>query len=114
MNTKILAIILILGVLILAAGSAYSGRGPKGSMFEPTSAIDAHPWEGSKNTSSGSGGSGIPSLPSVASNYNEVIAIPFFSDFTVLICVQKITKKGNDPGSSIKFKGKSYQIIFTR
>ncbi|MFQ6003291.1 MAG: hypothetical protein ACE5KJ_06050 [Candidatus Zixiibacteriota bacterium] len=43
MKTKSLAIILVLAVLILAAGSVYSGRGPKGGTFGPP--VKGHPWE---------------------------------------------------------------------
>lgn len=111
MKTKSLAIILVLAVLILAAGSVYSARGPRGGIFGPP--VKGHPWEDFKDTSGGAG-SGVPDSPSVTSDYQRVIPIPISSDFLILIYTKGIDKGNSDSGSSIKFKGKSYQIIFSR
>ena len=110
MKTKSLVVILILAVMILAAGSAYSGRGPKGRLFGST--VEGHPWEDLKNTTDT--GSGVPASTNVTPDYQRVIAIPIFSDFMILIYIQDINEKNSDSGSSIRFRDKSYQIIFSR
>lgn len=112
MKTKSLAILLVLAMLILAAGSAYSVKGPKGGTFGPP--LKGHPWEDFDNIPPGSSGSGVPDPPNAIRDYQRVIAVPIFSDFLILIYIQDINKENSDPGSSIKFRGKSYQIIFSR
>ena len=103
MRTKDLAIILVLAVLILAAGSVYSGNGPPGSTFGPTP--KAHPWEGDKDGPSGCSAMVLQDDP-------KVIMIPIFSDFLIWIYIKDVHKESEHQKNSVKIDDKSYQIIF--
>lgn len=105
MRTKGLAIILVLAVLILAAGSVYSGSGPPGSTFGPTPR--AHPWEEHNNNNGPFGCSAM-----VLQDDPKVVMIPIFSDFLIWIYIKDIHKGSDRQGSGIKIGDKSYQIIF--
>lgn len=87
MKTKSLAIILVLAVWILAAGSAYSGGGPPGNTFGTPS---AHPWEEPNNNNGPS-----PSSAMISRYDHRVIMIPIFSDFLIWIYIKDI-RKGSD------------------
>lgn len=94
MKTKILAVVLVLAVLILAAGSAYSGWRPPGSRCK------AHPWEGS------------PPGAKIIRDDHRVIMIPIFSDFLIWVYIKDIGKGSDQQKNSIKISERSYQIIF--
>ena len=106
MKTKSLAIILVLAVLMLVVGAAYSARAPKGGKFGPP--MKGHPWEEfNNNRPSGCG-------PSVRSDHHKMTVIPIFSDFFIWISVKEIAKESEHPKDSGKISKKSYQIIFSR
>lgn len=103
MKTKGLAITLVLAVLILAAGSVYSGSGPPGSTFGPTPR--AHPWEEDND-----GPSGCSAM--IIQDNHEVIMIPIFSDFFIWISIKVVHKESEHQKNSVKIDDNSYQIIF--
>jgi hypothetical protein len=105
MKTKSLAIILVLAILILTAGSAYPGSGPKGNTFG--SPAKAHPWE-DFNYNNGPFGCSAMFIP----EGRKVIEIRIFSDFFIWIYIKDVPKGSGHQKSSTKTNEKSYQIIF--
>jgi len=104
MKTKSLAIILVLAVLLLTAGSVYSGNRPPGSTFGPI--VKGHPWE--ENYNNGPTGSSAMILK----NDHRVFMIPIFSDFLIWIYIKDIRNGSDYQKNSTKIDQKSYQIIF--
>ncbi len=106
MKTKSLAIILVLAVLMLAAGATYSAKAPKGGTFGPP--VKAHPWEEiNNNVPSGSG-------TDLRSDDHKMITIPIFSDFFIWIHIKYVHKESEHPKDCARIGEKSYQIIFSR
>ena len=91
MKTKSLTIILVLAMLMLAAGSVYSG----------------HPWEELNNDNGPFGCS-----PMGLQDDTKVIMMPIFSDFLIWIYIKDIHKESEHQKNSVKTDDKSYQIIF--
>lgn len=105
MKTKSLAIILVLAVLILTAGSVYPGsRPPGGTIGSPPK---AHPWEEPNNNNGPSGCSAM-----FPQEDHKVVAIRIFSDFFIWIYIKDMPKGSDHQKDSIKTNEKSYQIIF--
>jgi hypothetical protein len=104
MKTKGLAIILLLTILMLAAGLAYSGSRPTGYTFGTT--IWAHPWDEPNNNNGPS-----PSSAMIRRDDHRVIMIPI-SDFLIWIYIKDIPKGSDHQKNSIKINERSYQIIF--
>ena len=92
MKTKGLAIIVVLAVLILTAGSGYS----------------VHPWEEDNNNNGPFGCSAIV----LQDEDPEVIMIPIFSDFLIWIYIKGVHKESECQKNSVKTGDSSYQIIF--
>jgi hypothetical protein len=105
MKTKSLAIILVLAIMILTAGSVYSGRVPPGSTFGPI--VKGHPWEELNNNNGPSGCSAV-----FLQDNRKVIEIRIFSDFFIWIYIKDVPKGSNHQKNSTKTNEKSYQIIF--
>jgi len=105
MKMKSIVIILVLAMLFLAAGLAYSEGGPPGSTFGPPA--KGHPWEEFNDDTGPSGSSAM-----VIHEARIVIMIPIFSDFLIWIRIRDIRKGGDLQESSDKINDKSYQIIF--
>jgi hypothetical protein len=94
MKTKSLGIILILAVLLLAWGSAYS------RIWSPVDPLPGHPWEGSSKM--------VKDDPKV----KVVIMIPIFSDFLIWIYIKGVHKESERQENSVEMGDNSYQIIF--
>lgn len=105
MKTKSLAIILVLAVLILTAGSVYPGSRPPGNTFG--SPAKAHPWE-EPNNNNGPSGSSAMFIP----EGRKVVEIRIFSDFFIWIYIKDVPKGSGHQKNSTKTNEKSYQIIF--
>jgi hypothetical protein len=105
MKTKSLAIILVLVILILTAGSVYPGSRPPGSTFGPI--VKGHPWEDLNNNNGPSGGSAM-----FLQKHRKVIEIRIFSGFFIWIYIKDMPKGSDHPKNSTKTNEKSYQIIF--
>lgn len=105
MKTKSLAIILVLAIMILTAGSVYSGRVPPGSTFGPI--VKGHPWEELNNNNGPSGCSGM-----FLQDNRKVIEIRIFSDFFIWIYIKDKPKGSGHQKNSTKTDERSYQIIF--
>ncbi len=105
MKTKSLAIILVLAILILTAGSVYPGSRPTGNTFgSPTK---AHPWEDLNNNNGPSGCSAV-----FLQEGRKVIEIRIFSDFFIWIYIKDMPKGSDHQKNSTKTDERSYQIIF--
>jgi hypothetical protein len=105
MKTKSLAIVLVLAVLFLMAGSVYPGSGPPGIPSRPV--VKGHPWEELNNNNGPSGSKGM-----VFQDSPKVLMIPIFSDFLIWIYIKDIRKGNDHQKDSVKISDKSYQIIF--
>lgn len=105
MKTKSLAIILVLAILILTAGSVYPGRVPPGSTFGPI--VKGHPWEDLNNTNGPSGSSAM-----FLQKDRKVIEIRIFSGFFICIYIKDMHKGSGHQKNSTKTNERSYQIIF--
>jgi hypothetical protein len=106
MNTKSLAIILVLAIMILSAGSVYPGSGPPAGTVGPI-IVKGHPWEDLNNTNGPFGSSAM-----FLQEDHKVVAIRIFSDFFIWIYIKDMPKGSNHQKESIKTNEKSCQIIF--
>jgi hypothetical protein len=102
MKTKSLGIILILTVLLLAWGSAYSRTGSRGGTFK------AHPWEEGNNSNGPYG----CSAKILKDDPKVVIMIPIFSDFVIWIYIWNTPNDSEHQKNSVEMGDNSYQIIF--
>lgn len=105
MKTKSLAIILVLVMVILIAGSVYPGRVPPGSTVG--SPAKAHPWEDLNNNTGPSGCSAM-----FLQKDRKVIEIRIFSGFFIWIYIKDMPKGSGHQKNSTKTNERSYQIIF--
>ena len=96
-----LTIVLILSILILAAGSAYSNWGPKKYKFGPI-VIQGHPWgESSRSTNT------TPCYrPGAGAGFQDLITT-IITNFTVQFYLKYVTKGKKDGQSSIRYHSKS-------
>lgn len=105
MRKKSVAVVLILGILVLSAGPAYSGWGPK--KFGPIIIEHpAHPWGESSHNNNGT--YAPPSYrPGAGAGYQGLIIVPVFTNFTVQFYFKYIIKKQKDGQTFIRLNGRS-------
>ena len=88
MRKKSVAVALILGILILSVGTAYSAWGPKANKFGPL-VIQGHPWgESNHNTYPPPG-----YRPSSGSGCEEFIVAPVFTNFVLQFYLKYVVKQ---------------------
>jgi len=101
MKKKTLAVVLILTIVTLSAGSAYSGWGQKKDKFGPTVVKD-HPWGESGHRMD------YPASyrPGPGTGFQDMV-ITTITNFTVQFYLRYVAKGKKDRRSSIRCNGKS-------
>jgi len=101
MKKKVVAVVLILGILLTFTGPAYSGWGPKKNKFGPI-VIQGHPWgESSRSTNT------TPCYRSGAGAGFQDLITTIITNFTVQFYLKYVTKAKKDGQSSIRYHSKS-------
>ncbi len=104
MRKKSLTVVLILSILILAAGSAYSNWGPKKYEFGPI-VIQGHPW--GESTHSNNGTYAPPGYrPGAGAGFQDLVTT-IITNFTVQFYLKYVVKGKKDGQSSIRYNNRS-------
>ncbi len=105
MRKKSLTIILILSILILFVGSAYSGWSPKNNTFGPI-VIKGHPWGDSGHSSNGNDNPPYYG-PGSGNGYPDFMGAPTFTNFVLQFYLSYVVKKAMEEQSSTRQQGRS-------
>ncbi|MCK4404233.1 MAG: hypothetical protein KAW02_04010 [candidate division Zixibacteria bacterium] len=102
MRKKSVAVVLILGILVLSAGPAYSGWGPKSNKFGPI-VILGHPWGDPVSNSE------APPCyrPGSGSGCRDFITAPEFTNFVLQFYFRYIVKHEIEGQRSTRKHGRS-------